>query len=67
MTDPTVEADTDVADRLDQPGFVDTSEGLRLVQGIGHRVNLSAPEGTPDPAIVGRVVVIRRAGRDPER
>jgi cobalamin biosynthesis protein CobW len=43
-------------------GFVDTSDGLRLVQGVGRRVTLSVPDSEPDPAIVGRVVVIRRAG-----
>jgi cobalamin biosynthesis protein CobW len=42
-------------------GFVETSEGLRLVQGVGRRVTLSVPEDAPDPAVVGRIVVIRRA------
>jgi cobalamin biosynthesis protein CobW len=53
--------------KLDQPdllrakGFVDTSEGLRLVQVVGHRVELSRPDFTPDPEIVGRIVMVRRA------
>lgn len=42
-------------------GFVETDEGTRLVQVVGHRVEFS--EATPpDPAMLGRVVLIRRAG-----
>jgi cobalamin biosynthesis protein CobW len=43
-------------------GFVETSQGLRLVQGVGPRVELSKVESPPAPAAVGRVVVIRRVG-----
>lgn len=41
-------------------GFVATREGLRLVQGVGARLELSIPELAPPPELVGRVVVIRR-------
>jgi cobalamin biosynthesis protein CobW len=41
-------------------GFVETSEGLRLVQGVGARVELSVPRSVPPSRLVGRVVVIRR-------
>lgn len=41
-------------------GFVETSEGLRLVQGVGARIEIEAPPEAPPPALVGRVVVIRR-------
>jgi cobalamin biosynthesis protein CobW len=41
-------------------GFVDTAEGLRLVQGVGARVELAAPALPPPPELVGRVVLIRR-------
>ncbi|RIL03095.1 MAG: hypothetical protein DCC71_15525 [Proteobacteria bacterium] len=41
-------------------GFVETDAGTRLVQGVGRRVELSpAPEA--DPALLGRLVVIRPA------
>jgi cobalamin biosynthesis protein CobW len=43
-------------------GFVQTSEGLRLVQGVGSRLDLTPVETPPPPGLVGRVVVIRRAG-----
>jgi cobalamin biosynthesis protein CobW len=42
-------------------GWVETREGVRLVQGVGRRVELTA-EPPPGPAWVGRVVVIRRRG-----
>jgi cobalamin biosynthesis protein CobW len=45
-------------------GFVHTSEGLQFVQGVGRRLELSAPVTTPPAALVGRVVVIRRATAD---
>ena len=41
-------------------GFVATREGLRLVQGVGARIELTPPELAPPPELVGRVVVIRR-------
>jgi G3E family GTPase len=42
-------------------GYVETSEGLRVVQGVGPRVELVPAEATPPAARVGRVVAIRRA------
>jgi G3E family GTPase len=42
-------------------GFVETREGLRLVQGVGRRVELKEVEEAPPPELLGRVVVIRRA------
>jgi cobalamin biosynthesis protein CobW len=42
-------------------GFVQTSHGLRLVQGVGRRVELSEPPSPPPAALVGRVVIIARA------
>jgi G3E family GTPase len=41
-------------------GFVATREGLRLVQGVGARIELADPEVAPPRELVGRVVVIRR-------
>jgi cobalamin biosynthesis protein CobW len=42
-------------------GFVETLAGIRLVQGVGPRIELSEIDFAPDPALLGRVVLIRRA------
>jgi len=42
-------------------GFVRCAEGLRLVQGVGRRLELSPPPVEPPPELVGRVVLIERA------
>jgi cobalamin biosynthesis protein CobW len=44
-------------------GFVDTAEGLRLVQGVGPRIELVVPEVPPPDELIGRVVVIRRGAK----
>jgi len=44
-------------------GFVQTSDGLRLVQGVGRRIELSKPPVSPPAALVGRVVIIVRDPR----
>jgi len=41
-------------------GFVLTREGLRVVQGVGARIELASTDVAPPPDLVGRVVVIRR-------
>jgi cobalamin biosynthesis protein CobW len=41
-------------------GFVRTSDGLRLVQGVGRRLELSEPLTPPPAALLGRVVIIVR-------
>jgi cobalamin biosynthesis protein CobW len=41
-------------------GFVQTSQGLRLVQGVGQRIELQEPSTPPPSTLVGRVVVIAR-------
>ncbi len=41
-------------------GFVETGEGVRLLQAVGDRVELTEVESAPDAAFLGRVVVIRR-------
>jgi cobalamin biosynthesis protein CobW len=43
-------------------GFAATRAGARLVQGVGPRIELRVPERPPPPDLLGRVVVIRRAG-----
>jgi cobalamin biosynthesis protein CobW len=42
-------------------GFVRTSQGLRLVQGVGRRIELTEVTLLPPPALLGRVVVITRS------
>jgi cobalamin biosynthesis protein CobW len=42
-------------------GFVVTREGLRLVQGVGPRIEILETDRAPRPELLGRVVVIRRA------
>jgi cobalamin biosynthesis protein CobW len=44
-------------------GFARTSDGLRLVQGVGRRIELSEPPVSPPAALVGRVVIITRDRR----
>ena len=41
-------------------GFVRTSDGIRLAQGVGRRIELSEPATPPPAALVGRVVIIVR-------
>jgi G3E family GTPase len=41
-------------------GFVRTSDGIRLAQGVGRRVELNEPPTPPPAALVGRVVIIVR-------
>jgi cobalamin biosynthesis protein CobW len=42
-------------------GFVETAEGVRLVQVVGRRVEISAPPEPPPEALLNRIVLIRRA------
>src|SRR4029453_4924401 len=42
-------------------GFVQTSKGRRLVQGVGRRIELTEVTLLPPPALLGRVVVITRS------
>lgn len=42
-------------------GFIETSEGLRLVQVVGRRVELHEVEFAPPPGLLGKLVLIRRA------
>jgi len=42
-------------------GFVRTAIGIRLLQAVGGRVQLHAVAAPPDAALLGSVVVVRRA------
>ena len=48
-------------DALRTKGFVVTAEGVRLVQGVGPRIELKEVEDDPPPSLLGRVVVIQRS------
>jgi cobalamin biosynthesis protein CobW len=49
-------------------GFVESADGVRLVQVVGRRIELSEPDTAPDPSVLGRVVMIRRATKgDPQK
>lgn len=64
-----VAAGIDAGELLDQlgrtgalriKGFVETSDGVRLVQGVGPRIELVDSGVEPAESLVGRVVLIRR-------
>jgi G3E family GTPase len=42
-------------------GFVETTAGVRVVQGVGPRIEFKEPAEPPAPELLGRLVVIRRA------
>ena len=44
-------------------GFVETLEGLRVVQGVGARIDLVAADAPPPRELLNRAVVIRRTSR----
>jgi cobalamin biosynthesis protein CobW len=48
-------------DLLRAKGFVETDEGIRLIQLVGRRIEWTEPTETPPEALIGRVVLIRRA------
>jgi hypothetical protein len=41
-------------------GFVETDEGIRLVQLVGRRIEITEPPIEPPEEILGRIVLIRR-------
>lgn len=47
-------------DVLRAKGFIHTAQGLRLVQGVGRRIELQEPLTPPPESLIGRVVVIAR-------
>jgi G3E family GTPase len=42
-------------------GFAVTDEGIRLVQVVGRRIEITTPAVEPSEALLGRIVLIRRA------
>jgi len=66
VVDDGVDADTLVSrlralGALRLKGFVTTSDGVRLVQGVAHRIELQPPPGPVRPDLLGRIVVIERS------
>ncbi len=57
-----IAAHLEQADLLRAKGFAETDEGPRLVQVVGRRVEITRPDEPPPPALLGRIVLIRRAG-----
>jgi G3E family GTPase len=49
------------AELLRAKGFAETAEGVRLVQVVGRRVEITEPEAPPPTALVGRIVLIARS------
>lgn len=47
-------------DALRAKGFVRTPDGLRVIQGVGRRIEITTPTRPVPDALVGRVVVIHR-------
>jgi cobalamin biosynthesis protein CobW len=48
-------------DLLRAKGFVETDRGVRLVQVVGRRIELSQVDEPPPPELLGRIVLIERA------
>ncbi len=55
-----IEAKFASAGLLRAKGFAETAEGVRLIQVVGRRVEISVPEEEPPAALIGRIVLIRR-------
>ena len=52
-------------DALRAKGFVETSDGLRVLQGVGSRIELGPADPAPPAALVGRLVLIHRGRSQP--
>ena len=58
-----VEARVGRQDALRAKGYVATSAGLRLVQRVGPRIELTEVTEAPPDDLIGRIVLIRRSGK----
>jgi G3E family GTPase len=43
-------------------GFAETAEGIRLIQVVGRRVEITQPDDMPPAELIGRIVLIARSG-----
>jgi len=60
-----LEAELDRPELLRAKGYVETDEGLELVQLVGRRIEWEKADPPPPNEMIGRVVLIRRSGRSP--
>ncbi|MFK7895101.1 MAG: GTP-binding protein [Myxococcota bacterium] len=58
-----IEAKLGSAGLLRAKGFAETADGIRLIQVVGRRVEISVPEEAPPEALLGRIVLIRRSSK----
>jgi len=47
-------------DAVRAKGFIQTQDGIRVVQGVGPRIEITDPEREIDPELIGKVVIIHR-------
>ncbi|MBW2391117.1 MAG: GTP-binding protein [Deltaproteobacteria bacterium] len=64
MSEAQIEAELADTSLLRAKGFVETQDGLRLIQLVGRRIEWTSVEVPLDPRQMGRVILIRRS--DPE-
>jgi cobalamin biosynthesis protein CobW len=64
MSEAQIEAELADTSLLRAKGFVETRDGLRLIQLVGRRIEWTSVEVPLDPRQMGRVILIRRS--DPE-
>jgi len=62
VVDPAqVLADVSAQQAVRAKGFVQTQDGIRVIQGVGSRIAMTTPDRDIDPTLVGKVVIIHRA------
>ncbi len=60
-TEAEIRSEVWAAGAIRAKGFVRTADGVQLVQGVGPRITIGPAPIDPPDALIGRVVVIRRA------
>jgi cobalamin biosynthesis protein CobW len=60
LSEERLEAELRQPGLLRAKGFVETDAGLRLVQVVGRRIEFTEVDAPPPPALIGRLVLIRR-------
>lgn len=63
LSEQALRAELSRRDLLRAKGFVETDQGLRLIQVVGRRVEIELPPEPPPTRLIGRIVTIRRAGK----
>ena len=68
---PPAFSESQIEEELKRPGllrakgFVNTENGIQLVQVVGRRIEFAAPDQAPSAELVGRVMVIERSDEAP--